>query len=110
MEKEPKLEKTLLGKETLDGHPCEKSKVIMTDANGKRSEALVWAATDLKDFPIQIQTTEKGETVILRYAKIQTTKPDAKLFEVPAGYTTYDSMQAFGMGVMQKMMGGAGKP
>jgi hypothetical protein len=110
IEKEPKMEKTSLGKETLDGHACEKSKVILTDANGKKSEAVVWAATDLKDFPIQIQTTEKSDTVILRYSKIQFAKPDEKLFDVPAGYTTYDNMQAFGMGVMQKMMGGAAKP
>jgi hypothetical protein len=110
IEKETKLEKTVLGKETLDGHPCEKSKVVLTDINGKKSEALVWTATDLKDFPIQIQTTEKAETVILRYSNIQTAKPDAKQFDVPAGYTSYDSMQAFMMGVMQKMMGEAGKP
>ena len=110
IEKDPKIEKSVLGKETLDGHPCEKSKVILTDANGKKSEAIVWAAADLKDFPVQIQTTEKGDTVIMRYSKIQTAKPDAKLFDPPSGYVTYDSMQAFTMGLMQKMMGGAGKP
>ncbi len=106
---ESKLEKTVLGKETLDGHPCEKSKVIMTDGGGKR-EALVWNAADLKDFPIQIQTTEKGDTFFFRYKDIEFAKPDAQLFELPAGYTSYDSMQALTMGLMQKMMGGAGKP
>jgi hypothetical protein len=110
IEKDSKVEKTSLGKETLDGHSCEKSKVILTDANGKKSEATVWAATDLKDFPIQIQTTEKGDTVIMHYTKILTAKPDEKLFDLPAGYVTYDSMQAFTMSIMQKMMGGAGKP
>lgn len=110
LENEPKMEKTPLGKETVDGHPCEKSKVVLTSANGKQSEVLVWNATDLKDFPVQIQTTEKNDTVILRYRNVQFAKPDAKLFESPAGYTAYDSMQEFSAGMMQKMMGGMGKP
>lgn len=109
IEKEPAMEKSVLGKETLDGHPCEKRKVILTDANGKKSEALVWAATDLKEFPLQIQTTEKGDTVILRYSNVQFAKPDAKLFELPTGYKSYDSMEAFTFAMMQKMMGGAGR-
>jgi hypothetical protein len=106
---DPKMEKTVLGKETLDGHPCEKSQVAL-EVNGKKTEVTVWAATDLNNFPIQIQSTEKGDTVILRFQNIQFTKPDAKLFEVPAGYTTYASMEAFMMGMMQKMMNGAAKP
>lgn len=109
IEKQPQMEKTVLGKETLDGHACEKSKVVLTDANGKKSDVLIWTAADLKDFPLQIQTTEKGETAVLRYSNIQFTKPDAKLFELPAGYKTYDSMQAFGMAMMQQMMGKMGK-
>ena len=110
IQKEPKMEKTVLGKETMDGHACEKSKIILTDANGKKSEAVVWMATDLKDFPVRIETTEKGESVILHYTNIQFAKPDARLFEIPADYKAYDSMQAFTMGMMQKMMGGMGKP
>jgi hypothetical protein len=110
LEKEPKIEKTVLGKETLDGHACEKTKVIITDANGRQSEALIWTAKDLKDFPIQIQTTEKNDTVILRYKNVQFTKPDAKQFEPPAGYTAYNDMQSFMTGMMQKMMSGAGQP
>ena len=32
---EPKIEKTELGKETVDGHPCVKNKNVLTDADGK---------------------------------------------------------------------------
>jgi len=110
LENPPKIEKTALGKETLDGHACQKHKLVLTGANGKTSEVLVWNATDLKDFPVQIQTTEKNDTVILRYRNVQFTKPDASQFEAPAGYTAYNSMQEFTAGLMQKMMGGAGKP
>jgi hypothetical protein len=109
IEKEPAMEKTVLAKETLDGHPCEKRKIVLTDASGRKSEAFIWSATDLKEFPVQIQMTEGADTVILRYTNIRLTKPEASLFDLPAGYTTYDSQPAFMMGVMQKMMGGAGK-
>jgi hypothetical protein len=104
-----KLDKTALGKETVDGHPCEKNKVTITDANGKTTEALVWNASDLKDFPVQIQMKEKNDTVTLLYKNVQFTKPAASQFEVPTGYTVYNNMQEFNAGMMQKMMGAAGK-
>lgn len=66
--KEPKIERTVLGKETIGEHACEKAKVVITDASGKRSEATVWTAKYLNDFPVQIQMTEKDDTVILRYS------------------------------------------
>ncbi len=58
--KEPKITKTVVGKETVAGHPCEKSKVVVTDDKGKTQDAIVWNATDLQGFPVQMETTEKG--------------------------------------------------
>ena len=104
-----KVEKTEQGKETVDGHPCVKSKLVVTDANGQTSEALVWTATDLKDFPVQVQTKEKNNTIIMLYKNVQLAKPAADKFETPAGYTVYNSMQEFSAGMMQKMMGAASK-
>ena len=52
-----KLEMTELGKETVDGHPCVKSKATVTDKDGKKYESLVWNATDMKNFPVKIETT-----------------------------------------------------
>src|ERR1041385_6673909 len=34
-----KIETTELGKETLDGHPCVKNKVVVTDDEGKKHES-----------------------------------------------------------------------
>src|ERR1051325_8538805 len=56
-----KVERAALGDETIDKHPCTKTKLTVTDADGKTSEALVWEATDLKNFPIQYQVTEGGQ-------------------------------------------------
>lgn len=107
--KQPKITKTAVGKETVDGHPCVKNKVTMTDDNGKPVEAMTWNASDLKDFPIQIQTTEKQGTSIMHFSEIQFDKPDPKLFDAPDDYAAYDSPQALMQGIMEKATGGAGK-
>lgn len=103
---EPKIEKTELGKETLDGHPCVKSKVIITDEDGTTHEAVVWAATDLKNFPIQMQMKDKGSTITMHYRNVQFTKPDAKSFDPPAGFTKHNSVQE----LMQSAIGGLRPP
>jgi hypothetical protein len=100
---ESKVEVTDLGKETVDGHPCVKKKVTTTDAKGKPQEAFLWAATDLKDFPIKMEMKQKKNTVQIHFEKPSLEKPDAKLFEAPAGYTKYDNIQALMQASMMKM-------
>lgn len=80
---EPKIEKTALGKETINGHSCVKSKVLMTDANGQKQEITVWDATDLKNFPIKVQMIEEGQNIVMQYKDVQFIKPDPKQFEPP---------------------------
>jgi len=109
-QKNSKVEKTALGKETLDGHPCVKNKIVITDDQGGKYEATVWNATDLKDFPVQIQTTENNDTVLLRYRQIQLAKPEAKQFEPPADFKAYDDIQLLMQGAMMKMMSEGGMP
>lgn len=106
LEKKPKAEKTALGKETLDGHPCVKNKVVITDDKGGKLESTIWEATDLKDFPVQISTKERDDTVMLRFKQVQFAKPDAKQFDVPAGFIEYGDIAQLMQGVMKKMMGG----
>lgn len=100
-----KMKKTELGKETLDGHPCVKNKVAFTAEDGTAHEAIVWNASDLKDFPLQIQTQEGKTSMSLRYSDVQLKAPAASQFEPPAGYTAYPSMQELMMAAMKKMMG-----
>jgi hypothetical protein len=100
-DKTAKVERTELGKETLDGHPCVKNKVVIAAAKGQPLEATTWNASDLKDFPIQIQTEDKGNTTIMRFKKVQLSKPEAKDFEVPTGYKQYNDQQELMLGVMR---------
>ncbi len=88
-----KMEKKEIGKETIDGHPCVKNKIIVTDETGKKNEATTWNAIDMKDFPIQTEFVEQGTTVMMRYKDIKFVKPDGKLFEAPVGFTKYATPQ-----------------
>jgi hypothetical protein len=101
---EGKVDKAELGSDTVEKHPCTKSKLTFTDKDGQTAEAIVWEATDMKNFPIQYQTIDDGKTATTTFTNIKMGKPDAALLELPANYTQYDSMQQMIMGNMQRMM------
>jgi hypothetical protein len=102
--KEPEIELTKLGEETIDGHPCVKNKAVVTGDDGQSHGATLWNATDLKDFPVQIQSSERDITVTMHFKDIQLATPNASLFDPPAGFTGYDGMQQMMMAVMQKSL------
>jgi hypothetical protein len=102
--KPPKMERVELGKETIDGHPCVKTRVIVTEDNGQKTEAIVWEATDLKNIPIQTQVVSGGETITTRYKNINTSKPAASLFAPPTDYKRCGSMEELMMQAMPRMM------
>jgi hypothetical protein len=88
------VEKIPLGQETVDDHACTRNHVIVKGPAGVVLEAIAWNAADLKDFPIQLETTDKGRTVVMRFSQMQFTRPDAGLFELPPGYKGYKDPQA----------------
>jgi len=79
--------KTPLARETIDGHPCVKNKVVITSAKGAKQELIAWEATDLKDFPIKVQIAEGNEILVVHNRNICLAAPSPTLFEVPAGYS-----------------------
>lgn len=103
--KPSKVTTTNLGKETVDGHPCVKNKMVVTDEKGQTQDALVWNATDMKDFPIQMQMKEGSSTVTMLFKNVQFAKPDAKQFEPPTDYAKFDNMQQLQQAMMQRMLG-----
>jgi hypothetical protein len=107
--KTPQIEKTVLGKETLNGRACVKHKVLIKSENGQTVSATVWNASDLKDFPVQIETVEKDSISILRFKEVQFVKPDARQFETPASYKQYADYPAMIKGLMSKLMGMGGE-
>jgi hypothetical protein len=79
-------ERAELGREIIDGHACVKNRVTVKNEQTVILEATTWNATDLKDFPIRIETTDKGSTSTLRFQQIQFARPDGRQFEPPPGY------------------------
>lgn len=105
-----KKETTEIGKETLDGHPCVKNKVVVTDDLGKTHESTVWNATDLKKFPIKIEVIGQGHITQLLFKNVKLSKPDPALFEPPSAYKKYPSQQALVTDTMKTKMGGMALP
>jgi hypothetical protein len=98
-----KLEITELGKETMDGHPCIKNKYLVTNKDGKQHEFTVWNATDLKKFPVRVESTnDRGVTSIILFKDVKFDKPAGEVFDIPTGYERYNSM----WDIMMKRMGG----
>jgi hypothetical protein len=87
-----KIETVEQGRETLDGHLCVRNKSIVTDPDGTKHEALLWNATDIGNFPIKIQQSEKDTSVTMLFRDVSLTKPEVSLFEPPAGFTKYNDM------------------
>jgi hypothetical protein len=108
MDKDYKIDTTPVGKETVEGHPCVKNRVVMTDDSGNKREGFTWTATDLKDFPVkmQIEGGARGDTFVMTYRDIKLARPDASLFDPPSGLARHENLQSLMQSVMQKMMGG----
>jgi len=86
LSKDLEIQKSPLGRETLDGHTCAKQRVVLKHGDAVVLDAVTWNAEDLKGFPIQIQTKSDGKTSLLRFENIQFSRPEANLFEIPTGY------------------------
>ena len=82
-----KLEKKALGKETIDGHACVKNQSTVKSARGAvLLQATTWNAADLKDFPIQVELKEGGNSTIMHFMNVKLAMPDPRIFDIPAGY------------------------
>jgi hypothetical protein len=71
---------------------------------GEKQEAIVWNATDLKNFPVKMEMKNEGVTTIMTYTNIKFEKPDAKLFDPPAGFDKYDSVAKLMQVAIMKML------
>jgi hypothetical protein len=104
LKKPAKIQRTPLARETLDGHPCVKSKVVVTEPDGRQHEAVVWHASDLKDFPLHIRTVDGADTLDLHFSQIRFVRPVATEFDLPAGTARYTEVQDMTQAVMKKLL------
>jgi hypothetical protein len=80
----------------------------VTDNQGKKYESLVWNATDMKNFPVKIETTDQGHTTTMLFKDVKFSKPDAALFQPPADFKKYDDQMSLMMEGMKGMKHGMG--
>jgi len=101
---------TAIDKEPMAGHPCIKNQVVVSDSQGVPQNFTVWNATDLNQFPVKIINANQAMGLTMTFTNISLTKPDAKLFALPAGFTAYDNMQTMMQAEMMKRINGGMAP
>lgn len=94
--REPRIEKSKVGSETIDGHPADKYRVTIYMEDGNYT-GHIWNATDLDGMTIKTVTTYKGMTSTTLMKNIQLKTPPAVLFDIPAGYTETTTSMPMGM-------------
>jgi hypothetical protein len=101
-----KIEIKELGKDSVEGRDCTKNQVVATDDQGAKHEFTVWNASDLKKFPVKIETNEGGQPLTMLFKEVKFDKPDEALFSPPSSFKRYDSFMAMMMQEMMKRQGG----
>jgi hypothetical protein len=96
---EGELERTPLGKDTVDGRVTDKYKVTY-EIQGMRNEMYQWIESG-SNFPLK--TASLDDSWSAEYRNIKTGPQPDSLFEVPAGYKKF-SMDMPDMGEMMKKM------
>jgi hypothetical protein len=80
---------TAVGNENVLGQNCVKNNVVATGPDGIARESTVWNATDLNNFPIKIETVQKGAIVVMLFRDLKLDAPGAAQFGPPADYKEY---------------------
>lgn len=99
-----KLEQTKIGEETVNGHACIKNRTVAIAPDGTRKEAITWNATDLNQFPIQLEFEDQGNKVRIQYRDIQMNAPSLLEFEAPKEYTKHEDLKTIMEIAMQRMI------
>lgn len=80
-----------LGRETIEGHPCRKRELVLTDETGT-TRMIVWNADDLQGIPVRIEDVHDDSTTRLDLTDVKP-DPPADLFELPAGYANFSNVE-----------------
>ena len=86
------IQRTFVGKENLDGHPCNVEDVIVKRSDGSTVESKVWEAQDLSGIPVRIESHVGDVTLSASYRDIVTETPDSKFFTIPDRCTPFEQM------------------
>lgn len=101
-------EETALGEEVLNGMKVTKYKTIATSTDGKKFGGFSWRTKEGISIKTDLLYKEGNEKkrMLMELKNVKIGRQDAKLFEVPEGFTKFD--MAGMMGGMGAMMGREG--
>lgn len=94
LERGGRIETTVLGRETVDGHPCRKVKLEATLGSGRMPVGTAWYATDLKDFPVRIELLMQGQTTTVHLKNVTFGGVDNRYFDLPSDFQRHASLQS----------------
>jgi hypothetical protein len=80
--------------EVLDNHICQVEQAFVSMNDGSRADFAVWLASDLKRFPIRINTISNASPFSVTLSKVKLGPQQPELFAVPSDFTRYSSAEA----------------
>ena len=86
------LQKKQIGTAVVDGHPCIKYQAHVTNAVGEEYDVLIWEATDLNNFPVQLRFEIDPSTFNILFHDVKLDPPDINLFHPPDDFDRYASL------------------
>jgi len=87
--KSVQFQKTPLGREFVDGHPCIRNKVTDVEPNSPPEQGLMWNATDLQGFPIKMDLDTGRGLMKFNFQNVVVQSPNPSLFEIPVNYKLF---------------------
>jgi hypothetical protein len=100
------LKTKAIGKENVQGQPCIKNRVSITDENGREQHLLVWNATALGNLPLQIHMEGDGSSITILLRDVRLSQPDAKQFAPAPTFARFTNIQQM---MMHRLMPPAGQ-
>ena len=91
-----------MGSETIDGHPCDKFKVVITYKSEKPQEGFIWNAKDLGGMTIKSEVESKDHKMTTELKKIVLKSSPESVFEIPKGYVEAKNFMEIAMPAQPK--------
>lgn len=108
-----KMEHSEVGKETLNGVPTTKSKLVMTAPDGSKLGGFMWSTKEGIMVKMDAISMQEGKKMRIKQelTNLKIGKQDPQLFEIPPGYQAMQGMPGMpGAGMPEGAMGDANQP
>jgi hypothetical protein len=86
--------------ERVEGRLCTKEHMRMLRPDGSTNAVIVWKAKELKNLPVQVQFTDSGETIQVRFRDISLQPVSPDQFRLAGGLTKYSSFEDLAQSVV----------